>query len=214
MLLLESPIDIPICLSDTDSGSIHSDPPAGRDQSSVISTLGAIGRQIEAEIPYLRRAVRRWHRDAADADDLVQETLLRALAAAHLWQPETSMRAWLTTIMRNQFLSTLTRMQRLKAASEEEVHVADVSGPSYPEVRLTLRDLDRAFSRLPEKQRSALRLAGIEGKSYTEVATAMGMTPDAVRCHLARARERLRDAVYRRKETTWIRSSAERNAAP
>src|SRR5260370_4919791 len=177
------------------------DPPA------PISAMAAIGPQIEAEIPYLRRVVRRWHREATDADDLVQETLLRALAGAHLWQPETSMRAWLCTIMRNQFLAALARTQRSKVAIGE-MQVADHHGPSYPELQLTLRDLDRAFSRLPEKQRSPLRLAGIAGKSYSEVARAMGLTPDAVRCHLARARERLRTAVDRRDETTWIRSTA------
>jgi hypothetical protein len=73
-----------------------------------------------------------------------------------------------------------------------------------------LRDVDRAFRRLPEKQRSAVLLAGIEGKSYAEVATALGMTADAVRCHLARARDRLRTAVYKRDETNWVRPAAAR----
>src|SRR6266436_5285365 len=83
------------------------EPAPDRDRPLPISSMATIGPQIEAEIPFLRRVVRRWHREAADADDLVQETLLRALASAHLWQPETSMRAWLSTIMRNQFLATL-----------------------------------------------------------------------------------------------------------
>ena len=60
-----------------------------------------ISQQIENEIPFLRRAVRRWHREQADADDLVQDTLLRALASAHLYQPGSDLRAWLFTIMRN-----------------------------------------------------------------------------------------------------------------
>src|SRR2546430_1004661 len=51
------------------------------------SAMATIGPKIEAEIPFLQRVVRRWYREAADADDLVQDTLLRALASAHLWQP-------------------------------------------------------------------------------------------------------------------------------
>src|SRR6266849_5187010 len=58
-------------------------------------------QRIETEIPFLRRTVRRWHREKADADDLVQDTLVQALANAHLWQPGSDLRAWLFTIMRN-----------------------------------------------------------------------------------------------------------------
>ena len=61
-------------------------------------------QRVLAEVPFLRRAVRRWHGVGADADDLVQETLLRALANSHQWEPGTNLRAWLFTIMRNQFL--------------------------------------------------------------------------------------------------------------
>src|SRR5215211_5333252 len=78
--------------------------PAARDghRSAAVS---AIWLQIEAEIPFLRQAARRWrHRETADADDLVQDTLIRALANAHLWEPGTNLRAWLVTIMHNQFL--------------------------------------------------------------------------------------------------------------
>src|SRR6266478_9246594 len=66
-------------------------------------------RQIEAEIPFLKRTVRRWHREKADADDLVQDTLVQALANAHLWQPGSDLRAWLYTIMRNRFLAGANR---------------------------------------------------------------------------------------------------------
>src|SRR6266436_4064531 len=73
-------------------------------------------RQIEAEIPFLKRAVRRWHREKADADDLVQDTLVQALANAHLWQPGTDLRAWLFTIMRNRFLGTVAKSHRSASA--------------------------------------------------------------------------------------------------
>jgi RNA polymerase sigma-70 factor (ECF subfamily) len=174
---------------------------ASNRQPSALPAL--TGRRLEAEIPFLRRAVRRWCREAADAEDLVQDTLMRALASAHQWDPGSNLQAWLTTIMRNQFLTTAARSQRDKLAGEE-LQPTEANAYADPDLRLTLRDVERAFKRLPESQRSAVLLAGIEGKSYSEAARLMGLSVDAVRCHLARARDRLRAAVYRRDEETWI----------
>src|SRR4051812_28755178 len=96
--------------------------------------------RIEDEIPFLRRAARRWRREPADADDLVQDTLLRALANAHLWQPGSDLRAWLYTIMRNCFLTGAARSVR-STATLEQIGAAD-PGPGAPasELRLLLRD--------------------------------------------------------------------------
>jgi RNA polymerase sigma-70 factor (ECF subfamily) len=154
------------------------------------------GRQIENEIPFLRRSVRRWHREQADADDLVQDTLARALANAHLWQPGSDLRAWLFTIMRNQFLAAVTKSNRSASVLESLPPANSYSTVNSVEARLTLRDVGSALHRLPGKQRSAVHLVGIEGKSYEEVASAMGTSVGAVRCHLARARGRLRTAVH------------------
>src|SRR5712692_9618170 len=93
-------------------------PPLAPKRPAQVSAIAIIGPQIEAEIPFLQRVVRRWYREAADADDLVQDTLLRALASAHLWQPGSNLRAWLVTIMRNQFLETIGRIRRWDAAAE------------------------------------------------------------------------------------------------
>src|SRR6185503_3547305 len=86
-------------------------------------------RQIEMEIPFLRRTVRRWHRDAADADDLVQDTLVQALANAHLWQPGTDLRAWLFTILRPRFLAVTARSTRAVLAIERTA-AADPGPPA------------------------------------------------------------------------------------
>jgi RNA polymerase sigma-70 factor, ECF subfamily len=166
------------------------------------AAVAVIWLQIEAEIPFLRQAARRWrHRETADADDLVQDTLIRALANAHLWEPGTNLRGWLVMIMRNQFLSNVDRHQRAALAREDLQ--TEASTPADAEMRLTLRDVERALRRLPANQRSAILLAGVGGKSYIEVAKQMGLSADAVRCHLARARDRLRTAVYHRDERTW-----------
>ena len=152
-------------------------------------------RQIEQEIPFLRRAVRRWHRQPADADDLVQDTLVQALANAHLWQPGTDLRAWLYTIMRNRFLAGVTKSTR-SASAVEQIAAADPGPPAdSSELRLLLRDLGAALRRLPGNQRSAVILIGVQEKTYDEAAQAMGTSVGAVRSHLARGRDRLRTAV-------------------
>src|SRR5260370_15526086 len=82
----------------------------GRPQTTAHSDFS---RRIEDEIPFLRRTVRRWHREKADADDLVQDTLVRALTNADLWQSGTNLRGWLFAIMRNQFLAGIGKSNRL-----------------------------------------------------------------------------------------------------
>jgi RNA polymerase sigma factor (sigma-70 family) len=152
-------------------------------------------RQIEAEIPFLKRTVRRWHRDKADADDLVQDTLVQALANAHLWQPGTDLRAWLFTIMRNRFLAGAAKSSRSALALDSIAAAAPGPATALSELRLILRDLSAALRRLPGNQRSAVLLIGVEGKSYDEAAQTMGTSVGAVRSHLMRGRDRLRAAI-------------------
>ena len=154
-----------------------------------------VSRQIENEIPFLCRAVRRWHREQADADDLVQDTLLRALANTHLYEPGSDLRAWLFTIMRNQFLAGAAKANRFISMLRVFAETDHGAGGDPSETRLVLRDVAGALRRLPSKQRIAVMLACVQGKTYEEVAEAMGLSVSAVRCHLARGRNRLRTAM-------------------
>jgi RNA polymerase sigma-70 factor (ECF subfamily) len=151
--------------------------------------------RIEDEIPFLRRAARRWHREKADIDDLVQDTVVQALANAHLWEPCTDLRGWLYTVMRNRFLAGVTRSNRSAAALQQIAADQPRPAAGSSELRLILRDLYAALRRLPSNQRSAVLLIGVEGKSYNEAAQSMGTSVGAVRSHLARGRDRLRTAV-------------------
>jgi RNA polymerase sigma-70 factor (ECF subfamily) len=166
-------------------------------------------QQIIGEIPFLRRTVRRWHRQKPDADDLVQETLMQALANAHLWQPGSNLRAWLFTIMHHQFLAAIAKSKRAAAL----LQVCDPNGRAAAEdsreTRLVLRDVGAVLRRLPTKQRTALQLVGVEGRSYEEVAVAMGLSVGAVRCHLARGRGRLRAAVGSGDASPWTARRAQ-----
>jgi RNA polymerase sigma-70 factor, ECF subfamily len=154
-----------------------------------------VSLQIENEMPFLRRAVRRWHREQADADDLVQDTLVRALANAHLYEPGSDLRAWLFTIMRNQFLAGAAKANRFISMLRVFAETDHGAGGDPSETRLVLRDVAGALRRLPSKQRIAVMLCCVEAKSYEEVAEAMELSVSAVRCHLARGRNRLRTAM-------------------
>jgi RNA polymerase sigma-70 factor (ECF subfamily) len=161
-----------------------------RESNSAVKDFGHL---LELEMPSLQRKARRWYRDPADAEDLLQDTIVRALASAHQWEPGTNLRAWLVTIMRNQFFTAVAQSNRAKALQSEAVMDPTVAGK--PEARLQLRELGAAIARLPAKQRLAILLVAVEDKSYQEVAEAMQMTIGAVRCHLARGRARLREMV-------------------
>ena len=175
-------------------------------QHSVDGTLPSeFSRQIVDEIPFLRRMGRRWHRARADADDLMQDTLVQALANAHLWQPGSNLRAWLATIMRNEFLAAVTRSNRWTSALQAIAAVEPGRVGDAREARLTLRDVGAVLRRLPGKQRSAVLLVCVEGKSYEEVAKTVGGSIGAVRCDLARARDRLRMAVHSINENSPLR---------
>jgi RNA polymerase sigma-70 factor (ECF subfamily) len=152
-------------------------------------------RLVEQEIPFLRRLVRRWRSTTSEADDLVQDTLVRALASGHLFEPGTNLRAWLVVIMRNQFLTALARSKRRETAMTAYA-VTNPSAASHgSEARLILRDVEGVLRHLPEKQRSALLLVSLDGQSYEEVSQSIGRSVAAIRCDLARARDRLRQAV-------------------
>jgi RNA polymerase sigma-70 factor, ECF subfamily len=149
-------------------------------------------RDIEAEIPRLRRYARALTRDLVAADDLVQDCLTRALGKLHLWQQGTDLRAWLFTILHNQYVNHLRRTAREGAAvglSEREPLLARAPQQGR---RLELRDLERAITKLPKVQRSVILLVGLEGMSYGEVAAVLDVPVGTVRSRLSRGREALR----------------------
>ena len=173
-------------------------------------------RNIEAEIPRLRRYARTLARDVASADDLVQDCLARALGKLHLWQEGTDLRAWLFTILHNQFVNQVRRGVREGTAvglSETEPLLTQAPHQSK---RLELRDLERALAKLPEEQRSVVLLVGLEGMRYEEVAEVLDVPVGTVRSRLSRGREALRRLMGiipdRPAEITTARPAALRHA--
>jgi len=151
-----------------------------------------IHRSIEAEIPRLRRYARALTRDVVAADDLVQDCLARALGKLHLWQEGTDLRAWLFTILHNQYVNQVRRAVRegvVVGLSETEPMLTRAP---HQGKRLELRDLERAIAKLPEEQRSVILLVGLEGMRYEEVAEILDVPVGTVRSRLSRGREALR----------------------
>src|SRR3954447_21080012 len=151
-----------------------------------------IYRNIEAEIPRLRRYARALARDVAAADDLVQDCLARALGKLHLWQEGTDLRAWLFTILHNQYVNQVRRAVREGAAVGLSETEPMLTCAPHQGKRLELRDLQGAMAKLPEEQRSVILLVGLEGMRYEEVAEVLGVPVGTIRSRLSRGRDSLR----------------------
>jgi RNA polymerase sigma-70 factor (ECF subfamily) len=149
-------------------------------------------RRLEGEIPRLRRYARALTRNAVRADDLVQETLVRALYKGHLWQPGTDLRAWLFTIMHNQNVNEIRRAIRDDATVDLENCSAILTATTDPTASRQLRELDHALAQLPEEQRQVILLVGLEGMSYEDAAAILDVPIGTIRSRLSRGRESLR----------------------
>ena len=135
----------------------------------------------------LRAHARALSRDATLADDLVQETILRALRAEAQFVPGTSPRAWLFTILRNAWLEGLRRHRH-----EVGEALAEAAQPAIQPGRDALRGLQVAMAQLPLAQREALLLVGAQGMTMAEAAQVCGVPEGTIKARLSRGRARLR----------------------
>lgn len=150
--------------------------------------MSGVRALILEQVPALRRYARALTGDRERADDLVQDTLARALSRLHLWRPAASIRPWLFTIMHNLFLNERRRASRVTPLNAE---------PSEPSAERTdsralLDDLDRALGQLPDEQKAAVLLVGVEEMSYEEAARVLAIPIGTLMSRLSRGREQLR----------------------
>jgi len=153
--------------------------------------MNDFARLLEVEIPRLRRYARALTRDVSRADDLVQSCLTRAVAKQHLWQPGTDLRAWLFTILHNQYVNDVRRSVR-EADSIELSEAPQLTVQSNAIAALELRDLETALGKLQPEQREVILLVGLEGMAYEEVAAVLEIPVGTVRSRLSRGRDQLR----------------------
>lgn len=143
---------------------------------------------IQATIPALRRYARALTRNGEIADDLVQDTLVRALRSEHLFQGD-EVRSWLYTILTNLNRNRLRSLARRPMLSPlEDNDAPDLAGPEAGG-----RDIERALATLVEDQRTALLLVVLEGLTYREVAEVQGVPIGTVMSRLARARVQIKN---------------------
>jgi RNA polymerase sigma-70 factor, ECF subfamily len=166
--------------------------------------MNDFGGLLEKEIPHLRRYARALTRDVSRADDLVQETLVRAIAKQHFWRWGSNLRAWLFTIMYHQNADLVRRSVREGRAAEIDDIVALPGTRPFgtaatdPVWRLSVRDLDRALARIREEQRQVILLIALESISYEEAATILDVPVGTIRSRLSRGRTALRMLMDRK----------------
>jgi RNA polymerase sigma-70 factor, ECF subfamily len=170
--------------------------------------MEGFGRLVEAEIPRLRRYARALIRDAEKADDLVQSCLTRALTKQRLWQPGTDLRAWLFTILHNQYVNEIRRLAR--EVNTVSIHHIELLATVPPNAipSLQLRDLEAAMGKLLPEQRQVILLVGLEGLRYDQVAAILGIPIGTVRSRVSRARHLLRKLMDREEQPPRFRRGA------
>jgi len=150
--------------------------------------LATFRQNVEATIPALRRYARALTRDSDIADDLVQDTLVRALRSEHLFHGG-DVRSWMYTILTNLNRNRLRSLARKPPLSPlEDNDAPDLAGPEAGG-----RDIERALATLVEDQRNALLLVVLEGLTYREVADVQGVPIGTVMSRLARARVQIKN---------------------
>ncbi|MCJ2097265.1 sigma-70 family RNA polymerase sigma factor [Methylobacterium sp. E-046] len=150
-------------------------------------------RQLLAVAPSLRRFAISLARDATAADDLVQDTLLRAWRSQSRFQPGTNLEAWTFTILRNLFYSGQRKSREVE--DEDGSYTARLAIPPDQAGRLDLQDVRAALDRLAPVMREALLLVTLEDLSYDEAAAVMGCQVGTVKSRVWRARDQLARAL-------------------
>jgi len=143
---------------------------------------------IMAHVPQLRRYARALTRHEIEADDLVQDTLERALRKFSLWKRGTNLRAWLFSVMHNLYVNQIRAKQETALLDDD----LDIPVGGRQEEGLKIRDLSTSLLALPLEQREVLLLVGLEDFSYEEVAQTLDIPLGTVMSRLSRGRERLR----------------------
>ena len=150
--------------------------------------------ELIAQTANLRAFARSLVHDPSRADDLVQETILKAWTNLDSFQKGTNMRAWLFTILRNTFYSDL-RKHRREVEDVEGRYAARVSEKPAQHGVMEMRDFEAAFKTLPPDQREALTLVGASGLSYEEAAEICGCAIGTVKSRVNRARGKLAELL-------------------
>ena len=146
--------------------------------------------QIVALIPALRAFAWSISRNGSDADDLVQDTLIKAWTHREKFEPGTNLRAWLFTILRNTYYTAVLRRRR-EVRDETGEYAGTLKTPPTQDWSIAMRALQAGLQKLPPEHREALILVGAAGLSYEEAAEICGCALGTIKSRVNRARARL-----------------------
>lgn len=150
--------------------------------------------ELVNHLPALRAFALSLTREGASADDLVQDTIVKAWTNIEKFQAGTNLRAWLFTILRNTFYSA-RRKTRREVSDSDGIHAARLTTRPEHDGRLALADFRVAFAQLPDEQREALILVGASGFSYEEAASMTGVAVGTVKSRANRGRRKLAELL-------------------
>jgi RNA polymerase sigma-70 factor (ECF subfamily) len=167
---------------------------------STTTQADEVRAQIGELLPRLRRFARVITRNVADADDLVQVAVEKALARAAQWRPGSRLDNWMFGIMKNAWVDEIRARRR-----RERVHAPEEAGAAVGDRSAAARDIalsvQAAMARLPEEQRMAIALVLVEGLAYKDAAESLGIPIGTLTSRLARGREALQALLGRNGET-------------
>ena len=155
--------------------------------------MQAFERELLTLLPRLRRFARALARDAADADDLVQVALERALRARDQWAPGTRLDSWMMRIVRNCWIDEMrSRARRARTFVPEEAgELVGVDTHRDIERRVEMHDVDKAMNSLSSEQREVIALVLVEGLAYREAADLLDIPMGTLTSRLTRGRQAL-----------------------
>jgi len=174
-------------------------------------TTAAFCELLETSIPHVRAYARSLTRNVDAADDLVQDTLVRAWSARQQFTMGTNFKAWVFTILRNRFLDQRRRDREVRERLDDLPDEKRVVNPSQ-EVVVQFDDMARAFWRLSPHHREILMLVGANGLSYEEAAVVIGCAVGTVRSRLSRARSELQTLLERQDDRMSTRGKRQKGA--
>ena len=150
--------------------------------------------ELVTHLPALRAFAISLTRNASLADDMVQDTVVKAWTNIEKFEAGTNMRAWLFTILRNTFYSSRRKMKR-EVADVDNIHTDSVAEKPAHDGHLQFADFQEAFAQLPDEQRETLLLVGASGFSYEEAADMCGVAVGTIKSRANRGRKKLAELM-------------------
>ena len=168
----------------------HTAPTAEKEHAMPHLSESQFRDELTALIPHLRAFARSLCGNAALADDIAQDAMLKAWKARERFKPGTNMKAWTFTILRNQFY-TIKRRSWRATSLEQNVAEETIMASESPDASVRLNELRYALGALSDDQREALILVGASGMSYEEAAEICGVASGTIKSRVSRARKTL-----------------------